>query len=80
MAATISQQVLDEIKSLRGDVAQLTKLLLGDPQKPEQIAVLERIRLLEMFQRTVKWIGGVFITALVVDIATRFLQLYRSAP
>jgi hypothetical protein len=73
-------QVLKEVQALRQDVVALSKILIGSADKPDEPGMVERIRLLEMNQRLVKWVMGIVVVVVIGDVVTRAINLYKGMP
>lgn len=74
-----SGDVLKEVRAVRMEVTALTKLLIGasDSDTP---GLVERVRMLEANDRIAKRLGGIIGAAVIVDVVTRFVGLYRGGP
>lgn len=75
-----SGDVLREIQAVRKEVSALTKLLIGASDDPDMPGLVERMRLLEANDRIAKWAVGIIGAAVIVDVVTRFIGLYRGVP
>jgi hypothetical protein len=75
-----SGDVLREVVAVRKEVMALTKLLIGVSDEPDTPGLVERVRTLEANGRIAKWIAGIIGAAVIVDVETRFVGLYRGGP
>lgn len=75
MAERISKTL--DLKRLEAKIDQILAAINGDIEKPERPGILERLRLVEAWQKGERWAFAILVTLFLADLGYAFLNVWK---